>query len=40
MSVVVVWFVVIISAVVVVKKTEKPRTPMAQGVHDRKHHYN
>jgi len=40
MSLVVMWFVGIISAVVVVKTTEKPSTKMAKAIHDRKHHYS
>ena len=40
MSFIVVWFLSIIVAVVVVKRTEKPATPLAVAIQDKKHHYN
>jgi|AJXC01.1.fsa_nt_gi hypothetical protein len=38
-EVVVIWFTVLISIILVVKRTEKPQTDMAKEVHNRAHRY-
>jgi hypothetical protein len=38
-EILVVWFVTIISLIVVVKQVEKPSTSLAEGIHKNKQHY-
>ena len=40
MSLIVAWFLSIIVAVIVVKRTEKPATPLVVAIHNKKHHYH
>jgi hypothetical protein len=40
MSLVAVWFLGIIVAIVVVKRIEKPATPLVVAIHKKKHHYH